>query len=136
MLSVIGSLSRSTMAWPQKQHWESARLDALVMRDKLLPSNGSRLSCGAKAGQRKRPVLRYVRAGAQTKRNASFKNRRRQLQALVRRHAYSIGARSEGLGSELGVARPSIDQTSMPASLPAFAKAKAPKRRPCSSCHL
>src|SRR5438093_11572036 len=29
------------------------------------PSNGPRLSCGASAGGRKRPVLRYLWAGAQ-----------------------------------------------------------------------
>ena len=45
--------------------------------------NGSRLSCGASAGRRKRPVLLYVPAGAQT--SASFESRPRQLQALVRR---------------------------------------------------
>src|SRR5881296_1414258 len=30
------------------------------------PPNGSRLSCGASASGRKRPALRYLRAGAQT----------------------------------------------------------------------
>ena len=44
--------------------------------------NGSRLSCGASAGRRKRPALRYELAGAQT--YASSKSRPRQLQALVR----------------------------------------------------
>ena len=34
-------------------------------KSRTLP-NGSRLSCGANAGGRKRPVLRYVLAGAQT----------------------------------------------------------------------
>src|SRR5881628_3342556 len=47
----------------------------------VLP-NGSRLSCGAHAGGRKRPVRRYLRAGAQT--YASSESRPRQLQALVR----------------------------------------------------
>jgi len=45
--------------------------------------NGSRLSCGASAGKRKRSVLRDLRAGAQT--YASSKSRPRQLQAHVRR---------------------------------------------------
>ncbi len=49
--------------------------------------NGSRLSCGASAGGRKRPVLRYLRAGAQT--YASFESRPRQLQALVRQPAFT-----------------------------------------------
>src|SRR6266852_4107124 len=44
--------------------------------------NGSRLSCGASAGGRKRPALRYQPAGAQT--YASSEDRPRQLQALVR----------------------------------------------------
>jgi len=47
------------------------------------PPNGSRLSCGASAGGRKRPGLRYQLAGAQT--YASSESRPRQLQALVRR---------------------------------------------------
>ncbi len=46
--------------------------------------NGSRLSCGASAGRRKRPALRYRLAGAQT--SASAEGRPRQLQALVRHH--------------------------------------------------
>src|SRR6266480_1237836 len=45
------------------------------------PPNGSRLSCGASAGRRKRPVLLYVSAGAQT--SASFESRHWQLQALL-----------------------------------------------------
>src|SRR6059036_2527964 len=45
--------------------------------------NGSRLSCGANAGGRKRPAWRYHLAGAQT--SASSESRPRQLQALVRR---------------------------------------------------
>src|ERR1041385_7199827 len=49
----------------------------------LPPSNGPRLSCGASAGGRKRPALRYELAGAQT--CASPKGRPRQLQAHVRR---------------------------------------------------
>src|SRR6266566_6766245 len=48
-----------------------------------LPPNGSRLSCGAKAGGRKRPALRYELVGAQT--HASPESRPRQLQAHVRR---------------------------------------------------
>src|SRR5437588_11548495 len=44
--------------------------------------NGSRLSCGASAGGRKRPAVRYKVVGAQT--YASFESRPRQLQALVR----------------------------------------------------
>ena len=47
--------------------------------------NGSRLSCGAKAGGRKHPALRYEFVGAQA--YASFQSRPRQLQALVRRLA-------------------------------------------------
>src|SRR5437773_2260944 len=46
-------------------------------------SNGSRLSCGATAGGRKRHALRYERPWAQT--HASAESRPRQLQALVRR---------------------------------------------------
>src|SRR5437016_5733785 len=44
--------------------------------------HGSRLSCGASAGGRKRPALRYLPVGAQT--YPSFESRPRQLQALVR----------------------------------------------------
>src|SRR5205807_9994081 len=51
--------------------------------------NGSRLSCGASAGGRKRPVLRYRQAGAQT--FASSESRPRQLQALVRRQTHTRG---------------------------------------------
>src|SRR5207249_3882835 len=47
----------------------------------VLP-NGSRLSCGANSGGRKRPALRYELAGAQT--YASSESWPRQLQALVR----------------------------------------------------
>ena len=50
-------------------------------RNTLLP-NGSRLSCGASAGARKHPALRYELVGAQT--YASFESRPRQLQAHVR----------------------------------------------------
>src|SRR6266513_2352980 len=47
----------------------------------MLP-NGPRLSCGASAGGRKRPALRYALVGAQT-----YASRPpRQLQALVRQH--------------------------------------------------
>ena len=46
--------------------------------------NGSRLSCGASAGGRKRAALRYEHVGAQT--DASSERRLRQLQALVRQH--------------------------------------------------
>jgi len=49
-----------------------------------LPPNGSRLSCGASAGGRKRPATRYRLAGAQT--YASSRSRPRRLQALVRHH--------------------------------------------------
>src|SRR2546430_12493053 len=45
-------------------------------------SNGSRLSCGASAGGRNRPALRYELVGAQT--DASSESGPRQLQALVR----------------------------------------------------
>src|SRR2546421_2637134 len=44
--------------------------------------NGSRLSCGASAGGRKQPAVRYQLAGAQT--YVSSESRPRQLQALVR----------------------------------------------------
>src|SRR2546426_12144382 len=47
------------------------------------PPNGSRLSCGASAGGRKHPALRYELVGGQT--YASSESRPRQLQALVRR---------------------------------------------------
>ena len=57
----------------------------LQARDSPAPPNGSRLSCGASAGGRKRPVLRYLLGGAQTYRSAE--GRPRQLQALVRLHA-------------------------------------------------
>ncbi len=50
----------------------------------VVAPNGSRLSCGANAGGRKRPALRYLLAGAQT--SASPESRPRQLQALVRHH--------------------------------------------------
>src|SRR5947208_1381585 len=53
----------------------------LAHSERWLP-NGSRLSCGASAGWRKRPALRYRLAGAQT--SASAESRPRQLQALVR----------------------------------------------------
>src|SRR5438034_557338 len=53
--------------------------------------NGSRLSCGVSAGRRKRPVLWYPSAGAQT--DASFESRPRQLQALVRRHPFEAQTR-------------------------------------------
>ena len=49
------------------------------------PPNGSRLSCGASAGGRKRAALQYELVGAQT--YASFETRPRQLQAHVRRRA-------------------------------------------------
>src|SRR6266480_2851028 len=49
-----------------------------------LRPNGSRLSCGANAGGRKRADLRCRLAGEQT--HASSKSRPRQLQALVRHH--------------------------------------------------
>src|SRR5437773_7964538 len=63
-------------------HWERAGLP-----------NGSRLSCGAKAGGRKRPALRYELVGAQT--DASSESRPRQLQALVMPHR--TNQRLEGL---------------------------------------
>jgi len=44
--------------------------------------NGSRVSCGASAGGRKRPALRDLLAGAETP--DSPEGRPRQLQALVR----------------------------------------------------
>src|SRR2546426_8917747 len=46
------------------------------------PPNGSRLSCGASAGGRKRSALRYELVGAQPR--ASSESRPRQLQAHVR----------------------------------------------------
>src|SRR6266513_6380428 len=63
--------------------------------------NGSRLSCGASAGARKRPALRYELVGAQT--NASPKSRPRQLQAHVRQHLPIDEARSSrGAAPESG----------------------------------
>src|SRR5207248_9330384 len=60
--------------------------------------NGSRLSCGASAGGRKRPTLRYELVGAQT--YAPFESRPRQLQALVRQRLK--GTESCGVALELG----------------------------------
>jgi len=58
--------------------------------------NGSRLSCGASAGGRKRPALRYELVGAQT--YASSESRPRQLQALVRQRRLAFVRTSvEGL---------------------------------------
>src|SRR2546422_5695750 len=57
----------------------------LLYRAFLWRPNGSRLSCGASAGGRKRPALRYELVGAQT--SASSEGRPRQLQALVRHSA-------------------------------------------------
>jgi len=54
------------------------------------PPNGSRLSCGANAGGRKRPALRYELVGART--YASSQRRPRQLQALVRRRGHFAGS--------------------------------------------
>src|SRR5207237_4941362 len=54
------------------------------------PPNGSRLSCGANAGGRKRPALRYRLAGART--YVSSESRPHQLQALVRQQR-CIGVR-------------------------------------------
>ena len=51
--------------------------------------NGSRLGCGASAGGRKQPALRYEVAGAQT--YAASESRPRQLQALVRQPAFHHG---------------------------------------------
>src|SRR5207249_4745298 len=56
-------------------------------RTPCLP-NGSRLSCGASAGGRKRLTLRDLLAGAQT--SASSESRPRQLQALVRQRVHAI----------------------------------------------
>src|SRR5882762_2345535 len=52
------------------------------LRGGSAPPNGSRLICGANAGGRKPPDLRYELVGAQT--HASPETRPRQLQALVR----------------------------------------------------
>src|SRR6266540_436419 len=83
MLSVTGSAPRSAMVWPQKQHWKSDCLDELAIRGKLLPSNGSRLSCGRPARRRKGVGRQSVPARAQH--SASLKAiTARQLQALVR----------------------------------------------------
>jgi len=54
----------------------------MLIRVSRPPPNGSRLSCGANAGGRKGAALRRKRVGEQT--DDSFKNRPRQLQALVR----------------------------------------------------
>ena len=53
----------------------------------MLP-NGSRLSCGASAGERKRPTLRDQLAGGQT--HGSLESRPRQLQVLVRPHTNQL----------------------------------------------
>jgi hypothetical protein len=53
--------------------------------------NGSRLSCGASARRRKRPVLRHLRAGAPT--YASPESRPRQLQALVQQRPRTTSGR-------------------------------------------
>jgi len=48
--------------------------------------NGSRLSCGASAGGRKRPALRYELVGAQT--YASFESRPVSFKRLLGRAPY------------------------------------------------
>ena len=58
------------------------RVHKLTICRRLSLPNGSRLSCGASAGRRKRRALRYEPVGAQT--YASSESRPRQLQALVR----------------------------------------------------
>src|SRR2546429_7985708 len=65
-----------------------------VLMGVALP-NGSRLSCGASAGGRKHPALRYELVGAQT--HASAESRPRQLQALVRQQA---GGKQIGLADK------------------------------------
>src|SRR5881275_629539 len=57
----------------------------ITRRTSVSLPNGSRLSCGASAGGRKHPALRYELVGALT--YASPKRRPRQLQALVRPQA-------------------------------------------------
>src|SRR5207248_3841125 len=73
--------SDTTRARTNAQRMKVRVLIALERSATLRP-NGSRLSCGASAGGRKRPALRYRKVGAQ--RHASFESRPRQLQALVR----------------------------------------------------
>ena len=72
---------------PRSQHRREPRADCEETgsgfhNDGRMAPNGSRLSCGASAGGRKRPALRYELVGAKT--DASFESRPRQLQALVR----------------------------------------------------
>src|SRR5256886_892276 len=71
--------ARGPQGRSQRSTWEPT-----FAVDLLAVPNGSRLSCGAKAGGRKRPALRYELVGAQT--HASPESRPRQLQALVRPH--------------------------------------------------
>src|SRR6266480_3257145 len=71
---------------PQEQERKTREVDHDVA-----PPNGSRLSCGASAGGRKRLALRYRPAGAET--FASAKSRPRQLQALVRPRPHRRGTR-------------------------------------------
>src|SRR5947207_1099934 len=75
------TLLRTALIWDIDLTYQ-ARVPKSEPTDNAQP-NGSRLSCGANAGERKRPALRYLEAGAQT--YGSFESRPRQLQALVRR---------------------------------------------------
>src|SRR2546429_6984076 len=88
--------SRSEWPPPRQEH-AALRAEGVALRGPAeagwswtiwwLP-NGSSLSCGASAGGRKRPALRYELVGAQT--YASFESRPRQLQALVRPHGHGV----------------------------------------------
>src|SRR2546426_186383 len=80
----------------QRKYARNDPTDPMWLHGRCTPPNGSRLSCGASAGGRKRPALRYELAGAQT--SASSESRPRQLQALVRQRRFAFVRTSvEGL---------------------------------------
>src|SRR5438552_8429887 len=74
------TLLRTALIWDINLTYQ-ARVPKSEPTDNAQP-NGPRLSCGAKAGGRKHPALRYELVGAQT--HISSERRPRQLQALVR----------------------------------------------------
>jgi hypothetical protein len=94
-----------------------------------VPPNGSRLSCGANAGRRKLPALRYELVGAQT--YASSKGRPRQLQALVRRLLPVAGRNSIVVARDFGLPR-SLANFTAPgvAYFSRYARSTASLRRP------
>src|SRR5438105_3490 len=78
--------------------WSAGDLHDTLLNCRERP-NGSRLTCGAKPGGRKRPVLRYRQAGAQT--SGSSESRPRHLQALVRLPPNRSGWASSVRGAHL-----------------------------------